>query len=63
MPLESRNIVLRLGGAASSAEGGVGGGNVDSCPHPDPSKAGVSLTRAFTERKLYLQVWGWVHEC
>ena len=58
VPLESRNIVLRLGSAASSGEGGVGAGGVDSCPHPDPSKAGVTLTRAFTERKLYLQVWG-----
>jgi hypothetical protein len=30
----------------------------DCCPHPDPSKAamGVSMHRAVTEKKLYLQL-------
>lgn len=35
---------------------GPSGGRVDCCPHPDPSKTGVVMTRAVTERKLYLQV-------
>lgn len=56
VPLESRNVVLRVANGGGADGGGPAAGP-DSCPHPDPSKAGVSLTRAITERKLYLQVW------
>ena len=53
-PLESRDVVLR---PLEQQEGG-GPRSFDCCPHPDPAKTGVVMTRAVSERKLYLQVGG-----
>ena len=47
-PLDSRNLVLRSVGEAEGR---------DCCAHPDPAKPGVLLSRAVSERRLYLQVW------
>ena len=64
--LETRDVVLKP--LSESGPGGGGGemrvGGGDCCPHPDPSKAamGVTMHRAVSEKRLYLQLSSYYRE-